>query len=190
MNNNPNKNIINFIVNAPSLSQPLVSQFQASGDIIVDISNPPLNPSSSPPTQLTNIPGNITIENLYPPNSVFTQISGSSTIDSTQPHQIIILYDKNNRVLENNINNYPSITRIKAYINNKNIFTPSIIDTPKPIAPTTPTTPTTSSSDYTLLYIGIAVIIFFILGGGVSFSFSPSKSIINGGGNRYINYGE
>lgn len=189
MSNNPNKNIINFIVTAPSLSQPLVSQFEAHGDIIVDISKPPLNPSSSPPTQLTNIPGNIAIQNMYPSGSKFTQITGSPTIDSTQSHQLIILYDQNNRVLDNNINNYPSITRIKAYFSGQNTSAPSIIYTPSKTITNT-NTKNTPSSDYTLIYVGVGIVAFFILGGSISFSLYSAKNNISGGGNRYINYGE
>ena len=65
---------LNFGIKSYLRVNTLLSTCKLNSYIIVDISNPPLNPSSSPPTQLTNIPGNITIENLYPPNSVFTQM--------------------------------------------------------------------------------------------------------------------
>jgi hypothetical protein len=153
MSNNPNKNILNFIVTAPSLSQPLVSQIETSKNIIVDITVPNKDLTSKPDTQLTNLHSNVTLENIYPPGSVFTQINGSPVIDSSQPHQMIILYDINKNVIENKASNYPYVKRINSFF--------SGTSNPPAATPVTiiPPAATPSKPDNTITYI--LCILFF-----------------------------
>jgi hypothetical protein len=192
MSTNPNKNILNFVVTAPSLSQPLVSQFQSTKDIIIDITNAPIDPTSAPPTQQTNLTANYTLSNIYPVGSVFTQITGSPVIDPNQPYQMIILYDINNQVLENNINNYPRVKKIKSFFSKTTDTTIPISNTTVSIINKNSPSYTGKKSDYTFIYIGVAICLFFIMGGGISFSFTPTKNTTStsGGNNRYLDYGE
>jgi hypothetical protein len=197
MSNNPNQNILNFTITAPSLPEPIDSEIQADGDIIIDITNPPPNLDSKPITQLLNIPGNISLSNMYPSGSVFTDINGSSIIDSTQPHQMIILYDQTNKVVENIPSNYPKIKRIKSYFNKSVLnLTPSISSEKVEITLSSPSTSSSKpvlpsiTNDNMYIYIFAAIIGFFLLGGGISFSFNPGSKSSSGGRSRYIDYGE
>ena len=199
MSNNPNQNILNFTITAPSLPDPIESEIQAGGDIIIDITNPPTSIDSRPITQLLNIPGNISLSNMYPPGSVFTDISGSSIVDSTQPYQMIILYDQNNKVIENIPSNYPKIKRIKSYFNKSVLnLTPSIISSETvEITLISPSTTTNSipilppvNNNNISIYIFVGIVAFFLLGGGISFSFNPGSKSSSGGRSRYIDYGE
>jgi hypothetical protein len=209
------QNILNFTLTSPSFQSPLVSVFEATGYIIVDINNPPLNQNAELPTQMLNMPGNLTIQNIYPVGSQFTQISGNNN-----PNQVIVLYDKYNNVLDNIATNYPNVKRIKSYLNiptpsisgnsdssSSNFYNPSSSsnnnstnnnsnNNPNP----TPNSRSDSifsstqsflSNNYTYLAIGVGIV--FLIGAKLSLGFTPFPDVslsTRGGRNKYIDYGE
>jgi hypothetical protein len=98
-----------FTITAPSLSLPIDSSFNSSGQIIVDINQYQDNVDPDKlPKKIGPINGNVLVKNTYPKNTQFTSIKYTG--------KPLLLYDGNNTLLDNNSTNYSKVKKIVAGI--------------------------------------------------------------------------